>query len=195
MAAKNHTTLFFENFLKFNLERYAADSEMLPLFTGLTEGDVVFGAITRINAGAQRSTTVQSTSRHFSGIDQVWTPAPAATKLKLYTLVNDGAPLASASELDAQTQAGLYSYTDGSDTKVGVVIAAGVDTADQPAAVKAAVTSALAYTLDESLMTVDDVAKSVLLDGDTFNGTLVWAIGSVAVKTIPATDYGVLDIQ
>lgn len=191
-AAKQHSTLFFERFLAFNLDRFAANPEFLALFTGLTEADVVFGAITRIDAGAKRSTTVNSAGRHFSGIDQVWTPSPAATDLKLYTLANAGAPLASVAELANQTTAGLYGYTDGADTKVGVVIAADVATADQPAAVKAAIQAALNYAIDDGLVTVDADAFTTLLDGDTFNGTLTWAVGSFAIKVIPATDYGTL---
>jgi hypothetical protein len=194
-ASKSHMTLFFETFLTFNLARYASNPTMLALFTGLVQSDVVFGAVTRIDNGVERSTTVLSTSRHFSGIAQTWTPAPAETQLKLYTLVNPGAPLVSVAELANQTVAGLYSYLDGTVVKVGVVIDPSTAVADQSAAIGTTIQNALIYALDSSLITVASTGNTVLLDGDTFNGTLTWAEGTALIMVIPPTDYGVLSVQ
>lgn len=192
MAAKAHLELFFERFLEFNLTRYADNPTYLALFTGLTFADVTISNITKIDGDTRRSSTVASVSRNFRGVNQSWTPAPAATDLELYTLQNTEA-LASAAELSEQTVPGLYSYVDGPDVKVGIVIAADTAAAAAPAAVEAALRAALKY--DIPTVTVAEGGTTAVLEGDTFEGTLEWVEGTAPVVIIPETDYGQLDAE
>lgn len=189
MAAKAHLELFFERYLEFNLTRYADNPPYLAAFTGLTFADVTISNIVPISAGAKRQATVVSIARNFREQNASWTPAPAATDLKLYTLKNTEA-LASINDLETQTVAGLYSYVDGADVKVGIVIGAGVAEGDIPAAVEAVLRAGLAY--DIASITVASGGTTAVLAGDTFGGTLEWVEGTAPVMIIPDTDYGQL---
>ena len=100
----------------------------------------------------------------------------------------------SVTELANQAIAGLYSYIDGTTVKVGVVIDSSTTVSNQSVAINAVIQNALVYALDSSLVTVATTGNTVLLDGDTFNGTLTWAKGSSSVMVIPPTDYGVLSV-
>jgi hypothetical protein len=192
MAAKQHLELFFERFLSFNLDRYQSNPTYLALFTDLTFADVTISAIVKTDGDTRRSSTVTSVSRNFRGINQSWTPAPAATDLELYTLKNTEA-LADLNALEAQTEAGLYSYVDGPDVKVGIVIAAGIEEAGIPAAVEAMLRANLKY--DIPTVTVAPGGTTAVLVGDTFEGTLEWVAGTAPVVIIPETDYGQLDAE
>ena len=189
MAGKTHIALFVERFVKFNLNRYAGDPEMLPLFQGLTESDLQISDIATQPNG-RRSATIVSASRNFRGDPlQTWTPAPAATTLGLYLLRNS-TPLADINVLEVQTMPGLYSYLDAGVTKVGVVIASSVAVGAEKAAIESVVRANLAYDIP-TITTVGDDTFTQLI-GDTFFGNLEWVKGTVPIKVIPPTDYGLL---
>lgn len=196
MAAKAHMALFFERFVKFNLNRYQNDPVYLPLFQGLTLSDVTIDDITEISqpvAGSRRA-TVTSISRNFRGIEQDWTPAVAETTPKLYTLLNTAAdPLADLATAQEQTTPGLYAYldADGVTVKVVVVIGADVESADFATAVGQVLRAGLKY--DIPIFDVPDGGHTVVLTGVTFGGTLEWVQGTAPVIVIPPTYYGVLD--
>lgn len=197
--AKAHLELFHERFVKYNLDRYKDDPKMLPLFQGLTLGMVSITDITDISEpveGSRRS-TVTSVARNFKGIEQDWTPADAATTVKLYTLSNED-PLIPLPDLDAlkeQTAVGVYSYldVDGTTVKAGVVIAADVEEAGFAAAVETALKAALKYDIPE--VNVPEGGTTIELIGDTFLGTLEWVQGAAEIIIIPPTYYGVLDVE
>lgn len=190
MAAKQHLELFFERFLAFNLDRYKDNPTYLALFTGLAFGDVTIANIQPLEAGAKRSATVASASRNFRGVNQSWTPAPADKDQALYTLQNT-VPLANKAALHDQTTPGMYSYTDGSDVKVGAVIGAGIPTEQQAAAVEAVIRGALNYDIP-TITVAGGADTTAVLVGDTFNGALEWVAGTAPVIIIPDTDYGQL---
>lgn len=192
MAAKTHMRLFVEVFTRFNLDRYENDPVMLPLFQGLTEADVTVTDITAISqpiAGSRRS-TVTSLSRNFKGIEQDWSPAVAETTPTLFIVVNTGGPLADLNELETQTTPGVYTYSEGATTKVGVVIGADVEEADFATAVEAVLRAGLVY--DIPTVNVPNGGTTIVLTGDTFSGTLEWVQGTAPVIVIPPTYYGVL---
>lgn len=189
MADKQHMELFFDRFLEFNLERYKDDPKWLPKFTGLTFSMLTISDITPIMGNTRRNSAVFSAARRFRGLNQSWTPAKAETDLKLYKPVSPDA-LPSVDKLSEQVEAGVYFYVDGSDIKVGVVIANGIEAGQQAAAVESTLRAALVY--DIPTVTVAGVGNSVALVGDTFEGSLVWAIGQEAIEVIPDTDYGQL---
>lgn len=190
MAAKQHLELLFERYLEFNLTRYADNPQYLAAFTGLTFADVTISNITPGTPTTNRKATVVSVAKNFRENNASWTPAPAATDLKLYTLKNTEA-LADLNALELQTEAGLYSYVDGSDVKVGIVIGAGIEEAGIPAAVEAVLRAGLVY--DIPTVTVAGGGTTAVLEGDTFNGTLEWVEGTAPVLIIPDTDYGQLE--
>lgn len=190
MADKQHLELFFERFLKFNLERYKDDPKWLPKFTGLTFSMVVISDIVPIMSNTRRSAKVFSAARRFSGVNQSWTPAKAETDLKLWKPESVD-PLPSVDKLAEQVDAGVYFYVDGADVKVGVVIANGVAPAQQAAAVESTLRAALVY--DIPTVEVAGVGTTVTLVGDTFEGTLVWAEGQAPIEVLPDTDYGQLE--
>jgi len=190
MAAKSHTSLFFDAFLAFNLDRYENDPAALAKFTGLTEQDVVITDITEISqpVDGSRRASVASSSRKFSGVEQDWTPADAEKTIKLYNLINDGAPLAGASALQEQTIPGVYSYTAGPDTLAGVVIGFDVPEGGEESAVQDVLIAALKYT--PGAITVGAGQGFAVLAGDTFNGDVLWYRGTEAEFIIPPTFYG-----
>jgi hypothetical protein len=192
MAAKTHLALFVERFVKFNKTRYAGDADYLALFEGLTEADLQLG--TPVDAGdGTFNMTIASAGRNFRCDPlQSWTPADASKTLGLYTLKNV-TPLADINELEAQTEAGLYSYIDGANTLVGVVIASDIAQPGEEAAIAAVVSAALKYAVP-TITTVDGDTFTQLI-GSTFKGNLEWVKGAVAVKVIPATDYGLLTVD
>lgn len=189
MAAKKHLELFFERYLEFNLNRYKDNPQYLAAFTGLAFADVTISNVVPLDPG-KRKATVVSVARNFREQNASWTPSPAATDLKLYTLKNTTA-LPSMNDLETQTEAGLYSYVDGSDVKVGIVIGAGVDEAGIPAAVEAVLRTNLLYEIPT--VTVAAGGTTAVLVGDTFEGTLEWVEGTAPVLVIPDTDYGQLE--
>lgn len=190
MASKQHLELFFERFLEFNLDRYKDDPTYLAAFTDLTFAEVTIADIVKTDGDTRRSATVTSATRHFKGLNQSWTPAKAATDLKLYTLLNE-VPLVDIGKLSEQTVPGLYSYVDGEEVKVAVVIANGVEEEEQDAAVEMVLRAGLVY--DIPTVTVNSVGSSVALIGDTFEGTLMWFEGAAEILEIPDTDYGQLE--
>jgi len=192
MAAKQHLELFFERFLSFNKTRYASNPQMLALFTGLTFGDVTITSVIKTDGDTRRSSTVASASRNFRGVNQSWTPAVAQTELGLYTLKNTE-PLDSLNDLETQTEPGLYSYIDGAQTLVGIVIGSDVEEADFATEVEAVLRSALVY--DIPTVTVAGGGTTAVLAGDTFEGTLEWVQGTAPVIIIPETDYGQLAVE
>jgi len=195
--AKAHLELFHERFVKFNLDRYKDDPKMLPLFQGLTLGMVSITDITDISEpveGSRRS-TVTSVARNFKGIEQDWTPADAATNVKLYTLGNEDplVPIADLETLKEQTAVGVYSYLDGETVKAAVVISAEVEEAGFAAAVETALKAALKYDIPE--VNVPEGGTTIELIGDTFLGTLEWVQGAAEIIVIPPTYYGQLDVE
>lgn len=187
--AKAHLELFFERFLEYNLERYKDDPVWLARFTGLTFADVTISNIIEIVDGARRSSMVVSAKRRFKGFNQIWTPAPAETDLELYQLKND-TPLASLEEAQEQTEVGMYSYIDGEEIKVVVVIGESTAVEDEPAAVEAVFRSAINYNITDVEVPVG--GTTVVLAGDTYAGTLQWVKGLAELLVIPDTDYGQL---
>jgi len=187
--AKAHLELFFERFLEYNLERYKDDPKFLALFTGLTFSDVAISQIIEIVDGTRRSSMVVSAKRRFKGLNQIWTPAPAATDLDLYTLQND-TPLASLEEAQEQTEVGLYSYIDGEEIKVVVVIAEATADADIATTVESVFRSAIQYEIVD--VEVPAEGTTIVLNGDTYAGELQWVKGLAEILVIPDTDYGQL---
>lgn len=187
--AKQHLELFFERFLEFNLERYKDNPKVLALFTGLTFADVSITNIIEIVDGARRSSMVVSAKRRFRGLNQIWTPAPAETDLDLYTLQND-TPLDSLEQAEEQTEVGMYSYIDGEEIKVVVVIAEATPDEEIQAAVEAVFRSAIKYEITD--VEVPAPGTTVVLGGDTYAGTLQWVKGVAEIFVIPDTDYGQL---
>ncbi|MNG47030.1 hypothetical protein D3C79_48970 [compost metagenome] len=187
--AKAHLELFFERFLEYNLERYKDDPKFLALFTGLTFPDVAISQIIEIVDGTRRSSMVVSAKRRFKGLNQIWTPAPAATDLDLYTLQND-TPLASLEEAQEQTEVGLYSYIDGEEIKVVVVIAEATADADIATTVESVFRSAIQYEIVD--VEVPAEGTTIVLNGDTYAGELQWVKGLAEILVIPDTDYGQL---
>lgn len=192
MAAKTHMALFVERFVKFNKNRYAGDADYLALFEGLKETDLQLG--TPVDAGdGTWNMTIASAGRNFRCDPlQSWTPADASKTLGLYTLKNV-TPLADINELETQTEAGLYSYIDGADTLVGVVIASDIADGGEEAAISAIVTAGLKYAIP-TITTVDGDTFTKLI-GFTFKGNLEWVKGAVPIKVIPPTDYGLLTVD
>lgn len=189
MAVKTHMALFVERFVKFNKSRYANDPDYLALFEGLKESDLLLGPVNDPGDGT-RNMTISSPGRNFRCDPlQSWTPANASKALGLYTLKNV-TPLVDINELEMQTEAGLYSYMDGTDTLVGVVIANSVPDGSEASAIAAAVNGALKYAVPN--IVTDPGATFVQLIGTTFTGNLEWVKGAVVIKVIPPTDYGVL---
>lgn len=189
MAAKAHLELFFERYLDFNLERYQNNPQYLAAFTGLTYADVTISGVVETGVGTNRKALVVSVARNFRENNASWTPSDAATDLDLYVLKNES-PLASLNDLEDQTEPGLYSYVDGEDVKVGVVIANGVVAEDIPTTVEALLRANLQY--DIPTVTVAEGGTTAVLVGDSFLGTLEWVEGTAPVLIIPDTDYGQL---
>jgi len=187
--AKAHLELFFERFLEYNLERYKDDPKFLALFTGLAFPDVAISQIIEIVDGTRRSSMVVSAKRRFKGLNQIWTPAPAETDLDLYTLQND-TPLASLEEAQEQTEVGLYSYIDGEEIKVVVVIAEATADADIATTVESVFRSAIQYEIVD--VEVPAEGTTIVLNGDTYAGKLQWVKGLAEILVIPDTDYGQL---
>lgn len=192
-APKTHLALFLQTFSSVRFAAAAGDATEQAKYQNLTDDDVTLTNQTGTGAG-QRSATVTSTTRHFTGDNQTWTPAPADTDLGLYTLVNAGSPLASVADLATQTAEGLYEYTDGAATRVGVVLASGHTDAEKPGVIENIIRSALVYDIATITPTVPASAatSTVLMDGFTFYGNLTWQESSAVTTTIPATDYGTL---
>jgi hypothetical protein len=192
MAAKTHMALFVERFVKFNKTRYAGDSDYLALFEGLKETDLQLGV--PVDAGdGTFNMTIASAGRNFRCDPlQSWTPADASKTLGLYTLKNVTA-LADINELETQTEAGLYSYFDGADTLVGVVIASDIIDGGEAAAISAIVTAGLKYAIPTITTTDGDTFTQLI--GSTFKGNLEWVKGAVPIKVIPPTDYGLLTVD
>lgn len=192
MAAKSNIALFFERFLSFNQDRYKDDPKFGPMFDGLQENEVVVSEITPSNGGAQRTAKVVSLSRNFAGEGQTWTPGLAATDLNLYELVSQD-PLDSFAELAKQTTNGIYAYLGENDEiLVGLVVNFDTEEEGEADAVEAVLRAGLVYDLPEDAVTVDNAANTLTIESDTFGGTLAYAIGTEAVRVIPATDYGTL---
>jgi len=192
MAAKTHMALFVERFVKFNKTRYAGDADYLALFEGLLETDLQLGVPVDAGDGTWNM-TIASAGRNFRCDPlQSWSPADASKTLGLYTLKNV-TPLTDINELEAQTEAGLYSYVDGANTLVGVVIASDIADGAEAVAIAAIVNAGLKYAVP-TITTVDGDTFTQLI-GFTFKGNLEWVKGAVAVKVIPPTDYGLLTVD
>jgi len=189
MAVKTHMALFVERFIKFNKSRYANDPEYLALFEGLQESEIQFGPVTDPGDGTLVM-TIASASRNFTCLPpQSWTPSDASKTPGLFVLKNF-TPLADINELEAQTVPGLYSYMDGPNTLVGVVIDYSVADGSEAPAIAAVVTASLRYAIPTILTQPGDTF--VQLIGFTYRGNLEWVKGALGIRVIPPTDYGVL---
>lgn len=179
--------LFLNKFLEVNLDRYADDPEMLPLFQGLTLAEIV---ISDLNPGVPeaQTATVSSASRNFRGVQQAWTPA-FLNSVNAFTLMNKDTPLANLAELSEQTVPGVYGYTDGATVVPGLVLPSDTDSTTLEANAKAGFQSAYKYVIADSELTVGENDLSVTLNAYT-RGSIVHVVAEVAVKVIPATDYG-----
>jgi hypothetical protein len=192
MAVKTHMALFVERFIKFNKSRYANDPAYLALFEGLTESDLQLGTVNDPGDGT-RNMMIASPGRNFRCDPlQSWTPSDASKTLELYTLRNT-TPLADISELETQSVPGLYSYMDGVDTLVGVVISFNVADGSEAPAIAAVVTAGLKYAIPT--ITTTDGDTFVQLIGFTYTGNLEWVKGVSGIRVIPPTDYGVLGVD
>lgn len=189
MAKATRMGLFVDRFVAFNLNRYTDDPVMKPLFTGLTEGDLTFEALTGTGT-AVRSVTVKSASRNFIGVNQTWRAAEI-NDVNGYDLTEPGT-LADLAAVEAKTVPGVYAYfdADGTTVKVAVLLAFDVAEEDQPAAAKAAFDSAVRVTLLPEDFTA--AAGVITVDAPTVHGEVVYALATEAVHVIPDTDYGQL---
>lgn len=189
MAKATRMGLFVDRFVAFNLNRYTDDPVMKPLFTGLTEADLTFEALTGTGT-AKRSVTVKSTARNFIGVNQTWTAAEVNDD-KGFDLAEPGIA-ADLAAVQAKTVPGVYAYhdTDGTTVKIMVLLAHDVALEDQQTTAKSAFDTAIRVTLLPAEITSD--ATSVSVDAPTVYGTVLFALATEAVHVIPDTDYGQL---
>lgn len=182
--------LFLNKFVEVNLDRYQNDPEMLPLFQNLTVSEITISDLTP-GVPELQTATVTSVSRNFRGITQQWLPAFLDSP-NAFVLKNKGAPLADAAALADQTTPGAYIYTDGADTRVGLVLSASSTSGTQEADAKAVFTDAYRYVIDADEVETTTTTVAVTLNAYT-RGSLVYAIGKEPVKIVPPTDYGRLE--
>lgn len=189
MAKATRMGLFVDRFIAFNLTRYENDAPMKALFTGLTEADVTFEALTGTGVGV-RSLTVKSISRNFIGVNQTYLAADLHD-VNGYDLT-DPVVAADKDAVLALTVPGVYAYkdTDGTTDKIMVLLAHDVELADQQTAAKAAFDAAVRVTLQPADMTSS--ATTITVDGPTVYGVIDFALATEAVINIPDTDYGQL---
>lgn len=189
MAKATRMGLFVDRFISFNETRYAGNAEMLALFTGLTEADVTFEALTGTGTGI-RSLTVKSISRNFIGVNQTYLAADLHD-VNGYDLT-DPVVAADKDAVLALTVPGVYAYkdTDGITDKIMVLLAHDVALEDQQTAAKAAFDAAVRVTLQPADMTT--TATTITVDGPTVYGVIDFALATEAVINIPDTDYGQL---
>ncbi|MNM20166.1 hypothetical protein D3C81_305010 [compost metagenome] len=182
--------LFLNKFVEVNLARYENDAEMLPLFQNLTLSEITISDLVP-GVPEQQTATVTSVSRNFRGVTQQWLPA-FLNSPNAFVLKNKDTPLANAAALADQTTPGAYVYTDGADTKVGLVLSASSTSGTQQEDVKAVFQDAYRYIISSDELTTDTTTITVAMNAYT-RGSLVYAIGSEPVKVIPPTDYGRLE--
>lgn len=189
MAKATRMGLFVDRFISFNLTRYENDAPMKALFTGLTEGDLTFEALTGTGTGV-RSLTVKSTSRNFIGVNQTYLAADLQD-VNGYDLT-DPVVAADKATVLAKTVPGVYAYkdVDGTTDKIIVLLAHDVAVGDQQATAKTAFTTAVRVDVQGSEITSD--ATTLTVDGPTIYGVIEFALATEAVINIPDTDYGQL---
>lgn len=194
MAGKLHKELVFAQFLPFNLTRYAADAEMLPLFQDLTFDEVVISDLVVNGTNPERfMATVTSASRGFRGVRQEWERGEF-NDANGFRVLNRATPAANLTEItDLYNTPGAYVYMDGAVKKVAILALKGADDAASIVNAKATLGSSYLYEADELAVTV-----AAGLDSITPLSTNPYMVGTIALlsvdaeKIVPPTFYGKL---
>lgn len=181
---KAHNELFFERFLEYNLERYKNNPTYLNLFTNLTYQEVIISSIIPTMNGERRSATVTSATRRFKGINQSWTPAKAGRDPNLYNLLNVD-PLPDLETVQKVTTPGMYSYMDGTQVKIMIVIPFTTQANQVDATLYSLFNNAIRYQVTRPTL----VDTTYVVDGDTYTGPIEWIRAASSILIIPDTDY------
>lgn len=187
MAKATRLSMIVERFITFNLDRYADDAIKLPLFTGLTEEDLVFEDMVLATLG-KRVATVRSPTRSFVGYNQRWTAAEINDPHAFQLTEED--PIPSKAIALNKSDPGVYLYEEGDDFKILILIPRNTPEANKNIVAVQMFKDALLFETLSLDVTVSNGA--VTINAPCMWGSVSFDLAASPIVQIGAKEYGQL---